>query len=279
MVAERLLMKKHFLLSALLALQIACKKEESGAQNQNITLAPGQTCAPGKWMNLTQGLTLNVSSEFSADEKSALLNSISEWNQRAPAGVILFKSTQNPTAVTNYPTLASYRDSEFGVYKKDPWFNDVSGNALAITQYFGFLKSNNGKAYLELTHADIIFNAEDHNFVNTTGPSAGYDFQTVLTHEIGHLLGFCHESAQSSIMYPYYTVANRLLKSWDITELQSRYGNPSIAPMLRKTSLAIKDTNMEEGTLVRGVIELRADGDCIHSLNGKEVFRHKTDLK
>lgn len=267
--------KTSYLMAALLLFSIACKKEDSGSQNQNVTLAPGQTCAPGKWMGLTAGLTLNVSSEFTNDERTAISNSISEWNLRSPSGVTLFKSSMNSTAVTNYSTLSSYRDSEFGVYKKNPWFNDVSGNALAITQYFGYLRSNNGRAYLELTHADIIFNAEDHNFVNTTGPSSGYDFQTVLTHEMGHFLGFCHENTQNSIMYPYYTVANRLLKNWDVQELQTRYSSPNIAPMLGKTSLAIKDTNIDEGTLVRGVIELHADGECIHKINDKEVSRHR----
>lgn len=253
----------------------ACKKEESGAQNQNVNLAPGQTCAPGKWIGLTQGLTLNVSSDFSADEKNTISQSMNEWNLRAPAGVSLFKNTLNATATNSYATLSSYRDNEFGIYKKSPWFNDVSSNALAITQYFGYLKSNNGKAYLELSHADIIFNTEDHNFINSTGPSSNYDFQTVLTHEIGHFLGFCHESSQTSIMYPYYVTANRLLKTWDIQELQNRYGNPNIAPILSKTSLAVKETNLDEGTLVRGVIELHATGDCIHKLNGKEIYRHK----
>lgn len=267
--------KTNFIIAGLLVFNIACKKEEAATQNQNATLAPGQTCAPGKWMGLTQGLTLNVSTDFSSDERTAIGNAISEWNLRAPQGIVLFKSTMNATGVTNYSTLSSYRDNEFGIYKKNPWFNDVSGSALAITQYFGYLKSNNGKAYLELTHADIIFNSEDHNFVNTTGPSSNYDFQTVLTHEMGHFLGFCHENSQTSIMYPYYTVSNRLLKNWDVQELQTRYGSPNVAPMLGKTSLAVKDTNMDEGTLVRGVIELRNDGECIHKINGKEVYRHK----
>ena len=269
-------MKKiNALIALALILSIGCKKESSASQNQNVALAPGQTCAPGKWMGLSQGLTLNVSTDFSVEDKNAILNAINEWNQRSPSGVILFKNTQNPTATTNFSTLAEYRDNEFGIYKKNPWFNDVSGSALAITQYFGYLKSNNGRAYLELTHADIIFNAEDHSFVNSTGPSSNYDFQTVLTHEMGHFLGFCHENSQNSIMYPYYTVANRLLKNWDIQELQNRYGNPNIAPMLTKTTLSIKETNMEEGTLVRGVIELHSDGECIHKLNGREVYRHQ----
>ncbi len=266
--------RSTIILSIIFIVLFSCKKEETNSQNQNATLAPGQTCAPGKWIGLSAGLVLNVSADFSNDEKSSISSAISEWNQRAPSGITLFKNTLAQTSVTSYSNLTNYRDNEFGIYKKNPWFNDVSSNALAITQYFGYLKSNNGRAYLELTHADIIFNTDDHSFINTNS-SSNYDFQTVLTHEMGHFLGFCHENSQASIMYPYYTSTNRLLKTWDIQELQTRYSSPNIAPILKNSAMATRETNIEEGTLVRGVIELHANGECVHKINNKEIYRHK----
>ncbi len=258
---------------------ISCKKEETGSQNQNVSLAPGQTCAPGKWIGLTSGINLKVSSDFSVSEKSSIVASFTEWNSRAPAGVTLFQTTAQQAGSQGFTNLSGFRDSEFGIYKKNPWFNDVSSNALAVTQYFGILRSNNGKAYLDLQHADIIFNTEDHTFVNSSGPSADYDFQTVVTHELGHFLGFCHELSSNSIMYPYYTVTNRSLKAFDISELNTRYSQPHAAPQSKKSLNSMKELNIEEGQVVRGVIELNKSGECQHYMNGKLVYKHLLEKK
>jgi len=56
-----------------------------------------------------------------------------------------------------------------------------------------------------ITDADIEFNAD--SFFYTPGyfrpPSNYFDFQTVATHEIGHLIGLDHSGLANAVMYPY----------------------------------------------------------------------------
>ncbi len=252
----------------------SCKKETTSSTAQSVSLAPGQSCAPGKWFGLSSGISLSIASDFSAQENTAIQNALTEWNTNAPTGVTLFAAT-GTTPAPGYTALTSYRDSVFGIYKQDTWFNDVSSSALAITQYFGYLKSNNGKAYLELSHADIIFNTDNFSFIHSTSASPNQDFQTVLTHELGHFLGFCHETSINSIMYPYYNGAQRTLKAYDITQLASRYSSPTVAPMTASKIANFHELDINEGEAVRGVIELKKDGECSHFINGKLAYKHR----
>ena len=60
----------------------------------------------------------------------------------------------------------------------------------------------------EILDADIYFNPSDANVTFAT-PAAlpnsakAYDLESVLTHELGHFLGFSHSAIWSATMYPY----------------------------------------------------------------------------
>jgi Matrixin len=262
------------LLTVLIFHNFGCKKSEETGNQAALNFNPGQTCAPGKWMGLSSGIDLKLSQAFStAEELTAVQNAIAEWNRQSPNGITLFQTSINRTNV-NYGQMGEFRDGEFGIYKKNPWFPEVSRQALAITQYFGILKANNNKAFLELIHADIIFNTEDHTFVNADRTFFGLDFETILLHEMGHFLGFCHDTKNNSIMYPYYNSTNRQLKMYDITELQNRYSSPNTYPQNAGFSIPEKFQKINEGEVIRGVIELRKNGQCIHYENGKIIKTH-----
>ncbi len=56
-----------------------------------------------------------------------------------------------------------------------------------------------------ITDADIEFN-ENYNFYTpsySNPPGGYYDFQTVATHEIGHLFGLDHSGLANAVMFPY----------------------------------------------------------------------------
>jgi matrixin len=62
----------------------------------------------------------------------------------------------------------------------------------------------NGPAATEvgqILDADIYFNASDSR--TAFAAPAAYDLESLLTHELGHLLGFSHSAVWSAMMFPY----------------------------------------------------------------------------
>src|SRR5262249_12402984 len=60
----------------------------------------------------------------------------------------------------------------------------------------------------QILDADIFFNPGDSNVIFSTPPALpanpkSYDLESILTHEMGHFLGFSHSAIWSAMMYPY----------------------------------------------------------------------------
>lgn len=58
-----------------------------------------------------------------------------------------------------------------------------------------------------------------------TDGTGGYDFESVVLHELGHSLGLDHSPVSDSVMYPYYTGIIRALTADDIAGMQELYGS------------------------------------------------------
>lgn len=229
-------------------------------------------------------LNLKMSSEFSADYSGADLvaglNPLEQmakvWNTGSTRTLV---TTPFPVAgTTGHSATSSFRDGEIGIYKSYTWFASVSSNALAITQFYGVVTSSPGLGqYIELTHADIIANYRDYGsrFTMRNNPLIEFDLPTVMLHEMGHLLGLCHETTRPSIMAPYYLTTQRSLQTYDADLMKDIYVDGAISAFSTKNA----NTNALSspvGTEVRGVIELHEDGKCIHYLEGKKIFEHQT---
>jgi len=245
------------------------------------------------------GLNLRISSDLADDFVAGDLDGsghnpveqmLKAWNG-ASSSLTFFKISPTATANKDTGNLNSYNDSEFGIYKSYGWLQGVSNQALAVTQYYG-QRRNIGAAneYVELIHADIILNYRDYTFSTDSSSTTTYDLHSVLLHEMGHFLGLSHVTSFStaSVMQPYLGLfdSQRTLTAYDSSKIRSLYGVSGLSAgggnfivgasvngnngdkVLPKAAKELKD-----GT-VHGLIELRADGECVHRENGKVIHRH-----
>ena len=266
---------------------LSCIKEEPQTQAAFAPFNPDTT--PINWSNasVTAGLNLKIATDItddfsSGDDDSDGRNPIEQmmhiWNESTSV-YDFFVEGDLRTANKTYSSLSSFKnDGEMGIYRADSWFSDVSSTALAITQTFGFRRNaGTSSEYVELIHADIIVNYDNFSF-GINGSSTVFDLKTVILHELGHFLGLKHNDDTTSIMYPSLGrgEVKRSLNTTDISGIRSLYNASSLTAKsnAQKTGFASKVVNPGEGEEITTVIELRADGECVHYENGKVVHRH-----
>lgn len=277
-------MKSLIGITLLTLLLTACKQETTETQAASASpAAQAGSCTIGKWSNLSTPINLKISPDFLADFSNVdMVNGLNPfeqmakvWNDSVSPTTTFFQIPMQVTATTGSTTLSDYRDNEMGIYKSNTWFSTVSSSALAITQFYGVVRSDTSLGtYIDLTHADILVNYRDFGseFSYTAGSLNDYDLPTVLLHEMGHFLGLCHESSRSSIMAPYYYSTQRSLKTFDNSKIRALYLNNqnyalSVSPNINALSAPI-------GSEVHGHIELNASGLCQHYIEGKLVYQH-----
>jgi hypothetical protein len=263
----------------------ACKKSETTVRQAPLG-SNFNSCVIGKWSNSSLPLRLKMSSQFSGDyndtHKVNNLNPLEQmakaWNDAVPTKTLI--EVPFPLAgTTGYSSTSSYKDGEIGIYKSPNWFANVSSNALAITQFYGVVTESAALGtYIQLTHGDIIVNYRDFGSELSMINAAGFDFDlpTIVLHEMGHLLGLCHEETEPSIMAPYYIATQHQIQQYDKNIIDYLYVGSSSGYSVKKNS----NTNalsMPPGTEVSGMIELHVGGKCVHYLNGEKTFEHMVE--
>lgn len=240
--------------------------------------------APYKWSS-SFPKTIRISQQFDDDEADAIRLMSDAWSDSVDNKRNFFVYGADTSEKTNnLSNLDNLYDSVMGVYKSANWPDSLPGSALAVTQIFG-RRYNVGDddEFVAIEHADIIVNDDFYDF-DTTDTGSGFDFRTVVLHEMGHFLGLQHNSIgrNSTVMYPAIdpTEAKREPKPADISDIARKYSISMGATTMsapKPDRYQIKAT--DKGRPVKILLELHATGDCIHTVDGKEFERHSISLK
>ena len=126
------------------------------------------------------------------------------------------------------------------------WPEDWSPDSLAQTSFVWNERTG------EILDADIVLNGE--HFYWTASSQTVTDIENVLTHEIGHLLGFGHTSDPGSTMYDGYVEGETEKRDLDATDIR---GLCEIYPAGRSTP-DIPELGMDELELSTGGCECSA---------------------
>ncbi len=157
-----------------------------------------------------------------AQVRGVLQNAFKTWSgaicaDAKPAGISIGQLGDTPCDTSTYD--ASGANVNVIVFRDDRWeFKGVEDNVAKTVVHFD---GNTG----EILDADIEINTA-HNLFTTGTSNVNYDLQAVVTHEIGHFLGFAHSPLPWSVMYPDYqkgTIDGRKLAPEDIAGLCAVY--------------------------------------------------------
>lgn len=169
-------------------------------------------------------LKIYVPTELDA-YRIAIENSAETWRSafNRPVFEFIFDDGTNQNTQWNGP-LDSLYDSFFGLFKMTSWsFVNIDNGVLAFT---GTLTQSG-----TIIHADVLFNFKNYKFgdvvLNPTD-STLVDYESVLTHELGHFLGLNHIDIGTdpiSIMNPTIKKgqSKRYLSPDDLFRIKSLY--------------------------------------------------------
>ncbi len=246
--------------------------------------------APYLWSAAAFPRNLKISDQFSVDEFNNITAMSSAWETSVENKKNFFdhgavKATEISSPTLNMDTLGD--DGVEGVYKIVNWPTTLPGSALAVTQIFG-RRFNIGSPseYVRIEHADILVNDHLYNFrTGNTHVNNSFDLRTVMLHEMGHYLGLNHKYGDT-VMIPSIGEfsSNRAPTNTDIADMAGKYnislgtgvGSAIVAQNIQQQYVPM---NNDQGKKIRILIELMADGECVHKENGAVIQRHPAHIK
>lgn len=164
--------------------------------------------------------------------QQSILSSEQSWNDALGFEVFRFIFNDNSKLNTQWSKqYDSLYDSYFGVFKiLAPNWNFTDNINSGVLAFTGTLTQNG-----RIIHADMLFNFQNYSFGDAGDGSYSaqflIDFESVLTHELGHFLGLNHVTStedSNSVMLPKISrgAVKRLLSNGDVIRIKSLYNIP-----------------------------------------------------
>ncbi|MEM9189766.1 MAG: M57 family metalloprotease [Myxococcota bacterium] len=157
---------------------------------------------------LTMWPAIDSSEDLSPSEvEDALNRAAANWMVHPCTDVVFVFEGPPSTPDTIAITDATDGENEV-VFREDEWLDDPAAFAITYSKF----STRTG----EILESDIVVNGVDWSFTGSDARSVEVDLESVLTHELGHVLGFDHTDDPESTMYGAGQVGET--KKRDLTE-------------------------------------------------------------
>jgi Matrixin/IPT/TIG domain len=184
-----------------------------------ITLSSGQT---PKWSSMPVSYWINEKGSpniLNGSDFAAVQASFQTWQNVQTANIQFFYrgTTSTGTVGLDGMNVVTFTDSS----------TPLGSSIIAAT--FSFFTTNNDEFVFR--ESDIAVNPALN--LSTSGEINKFDIQSIVTHEVGHLLGLDHSALVSSVMVPFgmpSQLDQRTLAYDDIAGVTEIYPNPSAMP-------------------------------------------------
>ncbi|MCB9092608.1 MAG: matrixin family metalloprotease [Halobacteriovoraceae bacterium] len=278
--------------AVLLALLVGCGSKGGGSSSDAVKKAgPGFNIdeKPAEVQFLLPDLLpikYHIAEDFSEDEVDGIMDVKQSWQAADALGVKFFDKNILIDENIDENDDRAYQDTTVGIYLRRSWENHPS-NALAVTIYQkkGLFDDDGKLISSVMFNPDILFNYKDHEFTTDPANVSATDFQSVLVHEMGHLLGLQHvQSTKETVMFPSISPGEILREPQEIDKSHLYHNYKAYQDFSREYGYMVSGN--QKGIVTQGTslpsgfrfgktenvaIYLMKDGTCVHKVNGKVV--------
>ena len=212
-------MHKILICSAMILLLASCQKENLlGPGDENHLASEAQeSCgfvqnvygARVSWKSRLP-IHLNIANDFPPEYESSLRSAARTWEEAA--GMTLFNITTSTTS-----SVGSTKNSSNLVSWNSTW-DETKKNLQAVTSLYW--------TGAQITEADLAVDAQYFSyFTDEPENGAQVHLQSLLLHELGHVLGLKHRSVLPTVMWPTLSssIKRDTLNDSDIKSLKCEY--------------------------------------------------------
>lgn len=271
---------------SLLVTFMACQTEEMlpSLDNANFPGSGGGVNPAGRWEEARFPLNLKVSNHFANEQQDVIIDRMISWEDAINNRYDFFADNVeiidnfDPDSLDEHLKIGTNDPPEgknMGIYYTTKYHPELVNFTIAVAYSLGYQRSDNVGPYIEMVHSDIILNGRDFTF--TIDPQgADFDLESVIVHELGHLLGMKHElSNVASVMKSsiWFGQIKRDPTNRDSEVLRQNYRLDST--IANSYTAALRTGSFEEGKKVIILQKLKANGECEHYLNDTHLVSHQ----